>query len=231
MPETAMNPAAEPGIAVFGERATRYDRWFDSARGSPIFASEVRALGNLAADLDRPWLEVGVGTGRFAQALGIDVGVEPAPAAARLAARERHVRTVRALGEAPPFGRRSFGTVFVIVTLCFAGRPTALLAEARRVAAAGGVVVGIVPAESRWGAFYRAEGARGHPFYERARFFSLDELGGLAGAAGLTLVRGTSTLLQPPDRGRLEPEMPRAGVRPTAGFVSLHYRAADEEAM
>ena len=92
---------ASPGIAVFGEHAERYDAWFESARGRTLFESEVRCLRRLSNGLPRPWLEVGVGTGRFAQALGVDVGVDPALRALRLAA-QRGVQVVTALGEAIP---------------------------------------------------------------------------------------------------------------------------------
>jgi len=215
---------ASPGIAVFDEHAARYDAWFESDRGRALFESEVRCLRRLSNRLPRPWLEVGVGTGRFAQALGVDVGVEPALRALRLAAR-RGVQAVAALGEALPFPDHAFGTVFVIVTICFADDPEGLLREARRVVPPnGGVVLGIVPAESPWGRFYAAKGRRGHLFYSPARFFSLSELQGLAYAAGLRFERAASTLFQPPEARRLRIENPKRGVRARASFVSLLYR-------
>jgi SAM-dependent methyltransferase len=165
---------------------------------------------------------VGVGTGRFAQALGVDVGVDPALRALRLAAL-RGVQAVAALGEALPFPDHAFGTVFVVVTICFADDPEGLLREARRVTSGGGVVLGIVPAESPWGRFYAAKGRRGHLFYSQARFFSVGGLDGLAQRGGLRLEGAASTLFQGPSRKCFRDEAPRNGVVPDAGFVALRY--------
>jgi len=215
--------ADRPGVAVFQRRAGHYDAWFDSARGPAIFESEVRCLRRLSQGLPRPWLEVGVGTGRFARALGIDVGVDPAGRMLAYAA-TRGVRVAEALGEALPFGDGSFGAVFIVVTICFAREPAALLREARRVLRkGGGVVLGIVPSGSSWGRFYRAEAESGHPFYSAARFFSPDELGRLAREAGLHRRGAASTLLQNPQDEVILVEPPRDGLAAKAGFVSLLY--------
>jgi len=223
--QAAQRDPARPGIAPFNRHADRYDAWFESAAGGALFASEVRCFRRLTRHLPRPWLEVGVGTGRFARALEIDVGVDPAFEALRLAS-GRGVATVAALGQGLPFRGRAFGTVFLIATLCFANDPAGLLREARRVAADGGVVLGVVPAGSPWAAFYAAKGRRGHPFYSHARFFSLEDLGAMACRAGLRLDRASSTLLARPGPRRFRVEAPRDGVVPGAGFVALSYRGS-----
>lgn len=206
---------------IFDREAGRYDAWFASPRGQALFASEVLCLKRLSAGLPRPWLEVGVGTGRFAEALGIEVGVDPAREALRYAV-SRGVKVMAAWGEALPFRDREFGAVFVIVTLCFAGDPAGLLREARRVVAeGGGVVLGIVPAESPWGRSYGKQAAAGHLFYSQARFFALAELKRLARAAGLRPERAASTLFQQPGRRSYEVEPPRDESSRKAGFVAL----------
>jgi len=220
--ESVQRKMASPGITVFRRHPERYDAWFESDRGRALFESEVRCLRRLSNRLPRPWLEVGVGTGRFAQALGIGVGVDPALRALRLAV-QRGTKAVAALGEALPFPDHAFGTVFVIVTICFADDPEGLLREARRVTSEGGVVLGIVPAESPWGRFYADKGHRGHLFYSQARFFSVEGLNGLARRAGLRLEEATSTLLRGPGRQDLQTEAPRNGVAPEAGFAVLRY--------
>ena len=219
----AQGEMAPPGIGVFQRHAARYDAWFESDRGRALFASEVRCLRRLSNGLPRPWLEVGVGTGRFAQALAVDVGADPALRALSLAA-QRGVQVVAALGEALPFPDHAFGTVLVIVTICFADDPEGLLREARRVTSGGGVVLGIVPAGSPWGKFYAAKGRSGHLFYSCAKFFSLSQLHGLAYAARLRFERAVSTLFQPPGARRLKIENPKRGASAKASFVSLLYR-------
>jgi len=221
---TAHKKAADrPGVTVFQKHADRYDAWFDTARGWALFESEAQCLRRVSRGLPRPWLEVGVGTGRFAEALGIDVGVDPA-ARMLTGAAARSVRVAEALGNALPFGDGSFGTVFIIVTICFADDPAGMILEARRVLTNGGaVVLGIVPAEGPWGEFYRAKAKRGHRFYSEARFFSPDELGRLAHKAGLHLRGAACTLLQNPQDEVVLVEPARDGAQRKAGFVSLVY--------
>jgi SAM-dependent methyltransferase len=215
-----------PGITVFDREADRYDAWFDSQPGKALFASEMGCLRALSDGLPRPWLSVGVGTGRFARALEIDVGVDPAWGTLRYTA-TRGVRAVAASGQALPFGDDRFGGVFVIATLCFADEPIKLLREARRVIRGdGGVVLGIVPAESAWGQFYVAQRRAGHTFYSVARFFTLAELTRLAEAAGLRVERSLSTLFQRPGDSRYAVEAPREGRDVAGGFVAVLCRRA-----
>jgi len=58
-------------ILDFDSLASAYDAWFDG-EGKLIFAIEVKAFQEILPLLPKPWLEVGVGSGRFAQALGIE---------------------------------------------------------------------------------------------------------------------------------------------------------------
>ncbi len=219
-------PVKPVGLEVFDREAARYDAWFESERGRALFASEVSCLRYLVRDLPRPWLEVGLGTGRFAQSLGIDVGVDPAPGVLQYADK-RGVKALLGLGEALPFGGLEFGAVFVIVTLCFAGDPVALLSEARRVVSKEGcVVLGIVPAESPWGCLYRQRAVTGHAFYSQARFFRLAELKQLARRAGLRPERSASTLFQEPHCCSCEVEFPCEGEDESAGFVAMLFRPA-----
>ena len=95
-----------------------------------MFPAEVACLRPLLAGLPRPWAEVGAGSGRFAAALGVDVGLDPA-AAPLLLARSRRIGVVRSAGERLPFRAGVFGAVLIVVTVCFADDPAALLAEAR----------------------------------------------------------------------------------------------------
>ena len=60
----------------FGDLALDYDAWFEK-EGKLIFAIEVSAFHEVLPSLPKPWLEVGVGSGRFARALGIETGVDP----------------------------------------------------------------------------------------------------------------------------------------------------------
>ncbi len=60
---------------VFDSQAVRYDAWYDTPTGAAAFADELVALRPLLTGLPRPWLEVGLGTGRFAAALHDRLGL------------------------------------------------------------------------------------------------------------------------------------------------------------
>jgi len=175
------------------------------------------------AALPPPVVEVGVGTGAFAQALGVQVGLDPARAVL-LRARARGLQALRGVAEALPFREGSLGGVLVVVTICFVDRPQAMLGEIRRALAPhGGLVVGMVPADSPWGRHYRRLREAGHPFYRHATFYTVAQVVAMADECGLGLADAASTLTSPPG-GPIAPEAPRRGVHPGASFVALLFR-------
>ncbi len=215
-----MPSRVEPVARVFEELSGRYDAWYETASGRALFALELASLRPLLEGSVRPQLEVGVGSGRFAAALGLDVGIDLAAAPLRLA-RPRGLAVVRGAGTQLPFRAGTFGAVVLVVTLCFATDPAGLLAEAHRVLRPGGrLVAGVVPLDSPWGRAYAAEGRAGHPFYRHARFLTVAEFRSQLLSAGFTVVDGRSTLLQAPGREPAE-EPVRRGIAPGAGFVAL----------
>lgn len=64
---------------VFDALAGTYDDWYDMPEGRAIFGAERDCLLSLCRGPFSSWLEVGVGSGRFAHALGITTGVDPSP--------------------------------------------------------------------------------------------------------------------------------------------------------
>jgi Methyltransferase domain len=100
--------------------------------GAAVFPSEVACLRPLLDGLPRPRAEIGVGSGRFAAALGVEVGLDPAAAPLALGA-SRGVRVVQGVGERLPFRSGVFGAVLVIVTVCFADDPAGAWRGLRRV--------------------------------------------------------------------------------------------------
>jgi SAM-dependent methyltransferase len=205
---------------IFDRYAAHYDAWYVGRLGRVAFPQEVDALRPLLAGLPKPWLEVGVGTGRFAQALGMRYGVDPSMSAL-VYARERGLLVAAGQGEALPFGEGAFGAVVLVVTLCFVNDPLATVREARRVLRSdGGVILGLVLAESPWGHHYQQLAARGHPYYRLARFFTHVQITTLLAHAGLEVVRERSALFQSPtDPLLVEPARDEAD--PNAGFRGI----------
>ena len=207
------------GAALFDPLALAYDSWFDK-EGKVIFDIEVRAFQEVLASLPRPWLEVGVGSGRFAQALGIDTGIDPSIKLLEMAGR-RGITVLLGRGEQQIFNAATFGTVFLIVTLCFVDSATDVLKESRRILAPGGkIVLGLVLKDSPWGKFYELKKREGHRFYKYATFYRYDEVVTLLEEAGFLIEEVVSTLFQEPDRVE-QVELPRRGFAPDAGFVII----------
>jgi ubiquinone/menaquinone biosynthesis C-methylase UbiE len=203
----------------FDELAPEYDRWFDE-KGRLLFRIELEALQPLLASLPKPWLEIGVGSGRFAEALGIKTGMDPSFKLLQLA-RERGIRVLQGRGEQMLFKEESWGAVFLIVTLCFLDSPLEVLKEAQRILRPDGkLVLGLVLKESGWGRFYMAKKQQGHRFYRYARFYSYEEIQQLLTEAGYTIERTLSTLFQEPGAVNILEE-PSEGYFPDAGFTII----------
>ena len=206
-------------VSPFNDLAAEYDAWFDK-EGSFIFFIEVQAFKGLLPSLLKPWLEIGVGSGRFAQALGIEAGIDPSIKLIEMA-RRRGINAFLGRGEEELFDEESFGTVFLIVTLCFLDSPLKVLKEANRILMPSGkIVLGLVMKESPWGRFYQQKKVEGHRFYKYATFYSYDEVIKLIVQAGFVTEKIVSTLFQKP--GELHSvEEPREGYFPDAGFTII----------
>jgi len=209
----------EPKIRVFDSLASDYDAWFEE-EGRLIFASEVEALRQAIPLLPKPWVEVGVGSGRFAQALGIDIGLEPSSKLLEMA-RYRGITVLSGTGEDMPFKDGVFGTIFFVVTLCFVDSPRRTLDEAARLLRSGGkVVLGMVLRESPWGQLYQTKKETGHHFYRYAMFYSYGEVDMLLKQAGFSVEQVISTLFQNPGEVN-HIELPREGFSVDAGFTVI----------
>ncbi|MEO0085466.1 MAG: class I SAM-dependent methyltransferase [candidate division WOR-3 bacterium] len=210
----------------FDALARKYDAWYDG-KGRLAFEIELAALRPLLRKLPGPWLEVGVGTGRFAQALGIRIGVDPSAELLKLA-RQRGVEAIHASGESLPFPAETFGTVFLLTTWEFLDEPEKVLAEIRRVLKPAGMFVNAyLDREGKWGASYVEKGRAGHPLFSHARFDTFDDVRRITEAAGFAVAGVSSTLFQGPGETTVTEE-PRAGYERGASFVVVVARKTVE---
>ncbi len=204
-----------PGTGPFERYPDAYDAWFDTHKWA--FLSEVEALRGfmpVSGDL----LEVGVGTGRFAQALGIRLGVDPSPAM-RVRAGRRGIEAVDGTAEALPFDSGRFDAVLMVTVVCFVHDLDGALAESRRVLKPGGrLVLGFVDGESPLGRLYRARRNESR-FYRDAVFRTVPEVSDALERTGFWLPRVAQTLFEPPDSMRaLDRPIPGYG---KGSFVAL----------
>ncbi len=204
----------------FEELYDRYDRWYEKPFGSSAFGLEVLCLKKLIKGRGK-FLEVGVGTGRFASALGIEYGLDPSLNMLKLA-KERGIKVVQGRGESLPFRSESFDGVFLIVTLCFVENPSSVLREAHRVLKAGGsLYLGLVLRESRWSAYYEKKGKEGNPFYSRARFYSFLDLKELTKGLFIFEKMYSTLLEEPQDREPVKNREVLPGFSELSGFTCI----------
>lgn len=197
--------------------AEEYDSWFED---NPLFAVEMEALRAVARQCPRPFLEIGVGPGRFAQALQTEYGIDPASSALQLAHR-RNIMGIKGIGEELPVRSGSIGTVFILFTLCFLADPFLVLQECQRILKSGGhLVIGLIPKASPWGKALARKKKKGNPFYRDAQLRSVAETIEMAGMQEFVLAHACSTLFHPPGGDTLI-ESPRWRYDENAGFNVL----------
>lgn len=171
-----------PRTAPFKALHRRYDDWF--VHHMAAYQSELLAVRALL-----PWrglaLAIGVGTGRFAAPLGVQLGIDPAREMLDYAAK-RGILTVQAIAEALPFSDSSFDYALSVTTICFVDDATAMLTEAYRVLKPGGeLVIGFIDRTSDLGQDYLAHQA-GNVFYREATFYSAGKVEQLLRDTGFT---------------------------------------------
>ncbi len=177
---------------IFDEHYRRYDSWYEKNKFA--YLSEIEAIKKIVPTAGRG-LEIGVGTGRFASALGIKYGVDPSLNMLRVA-RERGLEVVSGCGEKIPFLSSSFDYVAIIISFCFLKDPCGALKEAYRVLKKGGmVIVGIVDKDSFLGRFYQKKDSI---FYKYATFFGAREVRKMLEEAGFSKACFYQTLFKLP---------------------------------
>ncbi len=168
----------------------------------------------------RPIIEVGIGTGYFASKVEAEAGLDPSMNMLSIARMRGVELLVRGVGEAMPFRDEVFGTILIVVTLCFVDNPAEVLKESFRILRRGGVLVScIIPRDSPWGEHYAKLGREGHPFYSKARFLTLKEHEELLRTSGFKILKSMGVLSYSP-QGKSSYEEPSYNVK-GKGFVCV----------
>ena len=181
-----------PKISPFQRYTAQYENWFTEHRW--VYEAELRAVKALLPESGRG-LEVGVGTGRFADPLGIKTGLEPSVRMRKIA-RHRGIKVLAGLAENLPFGDDKFGLVLMVTTVCFLDDIHKAFIEAHRVLANGGFfIAGIVDRNSLIGQKYLKHQDES-VFYKLATFFSVDEVVKIMCQSGFTDFRFRQTIFR-----------------------------------
>ena len=178
---------------VFSKYVREYEEWFE--RNKFAYLSEIEALKKVVPE--GKGLEVGVGTGRFAEPLGIDYGIDPSENMLEIAG-SRGVKTVLGRGEELPFADNEFDFVLIAFTICFVDDPRKLIEAAERVLKNNGrIIVGIIDKNSKIGKIYQNKRSKSK-FYGIAKFYSTDDIIGMLKKCGFKEIKTQQTLLDMP---------------------------------
>ncbi len=192
----------------FDHYVREYEQWFVDHHW--VYQAELRAVRELLP-LTGIGLEIGVGSGRFAEPLGIPLGVEPSRQMAALA-KERGVQIMHGVAEHLPVGDGSFNFVLMVTTICFVADIDKALLEAQRVLALNGdCLLGLVDRSSALGQQYLQRQGESL-FYRDAVFYSVEEVVVHLRHAGFHDFSFCQTIFSGiPDIGENEPVRPGYG--------------------
>lgn len=191
-------------IQVYNQKSDEYDRWFDE---HPVFfESELKALKKVVP-LNKFGVEIGIGTGRFAEKLAVDRGLDPSESMAKIAV-SRGIKTLIGKAEEMPFKENIFDYAVMITVDCFLENIPKAFQEVKRILNPGGkFIIGMIDKNSELGQTYQKR-KHSNPFYRHATFHSPEELTVILEDAGFknfeywqTLITATETTPEEPEKG------------------------------
>jgi len=156
----------------FDKHTSQYEAWFKENKNA--YLSELQAIREQMPDSQNS-IEIGVGSGRFAQPLGIKKGVEPSQKMREIA-EKRGIHTIEGIAEALPLEDAQYDLVLMVTTICFVDNLYKAFQEAYRILRFGGILlIGFIDKESPVGKLY-LEHQQESVFYRDATFYSVDEV-------------------------------------------------------
>lgn len=193
----------------FDRLVKEYDAWYE--RYKLVYESELLSLRAFLPENPEKLkaLEIGTGTGRFASALKIGIGLEPAWNMAKIA-KQRRLEVVLGVAEFLPFKKEKFDLVLIVTALAFFENPNQALTEALRILKPGGqILAGILDKDSPQGRCIEARNKKGS-FSSEAHFLSTAEVSSDLAELGFERLEICQTLFKPPGEIR-EIEIPEKG--------------------
>lgn len=166
-----------------------YEQWYID--NSAIFHAEVAALKAVSPSFENA-LEVGVGTGLFAEQLGTKNGLAPSVPMLERAA-QRNITVTEGVAEHLPYADNSFDGVYFITVDCYLDLPKAF-AEAKRVLKKdGAAIIGTLDWSTPIGQARRKSHADS-PYYQGINFNSAEDIKRELAAAGFKVEDSRQTI-------------------------------------
>lgn len=179
-----------PKTKPFDEYLNEYEEWF--VQNSSVYSSELKAIRDIFVVPENA-VEIGIGSGLFAEPLGIKTGIEPSEAM-REKAKERGIHVVDGVAEYLPWKDNSIDYVLMVTTICFVDDVRKSLSEVHRVLQnGGGFIIAFVDKNSPMGQLYQ-KNKEESLFYKDATFFSTEELYEYLKEAGFSIKKTRQTV-------------------------------------
>ncbi len=179
---------------VFDYNYIKYDSWFE--KHPKIYKNELNMLSSFI-DKNSFGLEIGVGTGRFAEYLNTNIGIDISLNMLKIS-KDKGIEVLLANGEKLPFNDSVFDYVLMIVTICFIKNPEAALLESRRVLKSKGkIYIAFIDKNSMYGKYYNKIKLK-NLFYADAHFYSIKELEEKLVSSRFVINNYAQTLFYPP---------------------------------
>ena len=188
---------------VFEKFALEYDQWFE--HHAVEYEQELIAIRDLLPKVGKG-IEIGAGTGRFTQPLGISLGIEPSKTMREIAI-GRGVNVIAGTAESIPVGDGLYDYVLMVTTVCFLDTPEIAFREVHRILKADGfIIVGLIDRDSKLGKEYE-ENKNESKFYRDARFHSVNEVQKDLKKAGFSNIEYVQAILPGDADGNYEPKV------------------------
>ncbi len=176
----------------FEEYSSQYENWFTLYGFA--YESELEAVRR-QLPRSEAGIEIGVGSGRFAAPLGIELGLEPSANMSKIA-QERGINIVRGIAEAIPFRDSTFDFALMVTTICFVDDLMAALKELYRILKPGGYLINaFVDRDSPIGRLYERN-KKTNVFYQYAVFYSAGEIASALEKTGFEDLTFSQTLFR-----------------------------------
>ena len=154
---------------------SEYEAWFKENQST--FQSEVLAIQQLLPK-GKSGVEIGIGTGIFAEALGIKSGIDPSGNMLDFA-RRRNLNVENGYAGQLPYADQSFDFALFVTSICFIEHPEKAMKEAWRIIKPDGeIIIAFIDKLSALGQQLMAD-KENNKFYGTANFFSVPEINSL----------------------------------------------------
>lgn len=159
-------------ITPFENYFNEYEEWFDENKF--VYLSEIKAVKHFIPK-NQTGIEIGAGSGKFSEPLGIQYGVEPSDKMAEIA-KKRGITIYKGVAENIPVEDARFDFALMVTAVCFVDDVEKSFKEIYRILKKNGtVIIAFVDKHSPIGQIYLKH-KHENKFYKDATFFSTDEI-------------------------------------------------------